>query len=163
MQPGKYIIVAMTYILNKITIRTDNSDTGVAKINELWNDIIAAKLPLLHDNKGRFQPGLSPISQYSNYASDESGEYDLTIMTVCSEFFADMERRVARGQYIKYDISDDIGDIAALTKRAWQFVWTDSESGKIRRAFTYDYESTVPAEYTHDGRAHCYLYIALKK
>lgn len=153
----------MTYILNKITIRTNNSDEGIAKINEVWNDIVVGKLPLLHDSDRRFQPGLSPISQYSNYASDESGEYDLTIMTVRGEFFADMERRVARGQYMKYDVSDDVGDIAALTVRAWQCVWADSESGKIRRAFTCDYESTVPAEYTHDGRAHCYLYIALKK
>ncbi|MCH4239532.1 MAG: AraC family transcriptional regulator, partial [Oscillospiraceae bacterium] len=37
------------------------------------------------------------------------------------------------------------------------------KSGNIRRAFTTDYESSVPAKFTKDGKAHCYLYIAVKK
>ncbi len=32
----------------------------------------------------------------------------------------------------------------------------------LKRAFTIDYESAVPAEYTKEGKAHCYLYIAIR-
>ncbi len=30
------------------------------------------------------------------------------------------------------------------------------------RAFSSDYESSVPVEYTKDGKAHCFLYIAVQ-
>ncbi|MHB9323712.1 AraC family transcriptional regulator, partial [Fusobacterium polymorphum] len=32
----------------------------------------------------------------------------------------------------------------------------------LKRAFTVDYESSVPAEFSNDGKAHCYLYIAIE-
>lgn len=38
----------------------------------------------------------------------------------------------------------------------------EQKSGDIKRAFIVDYESTVSPEYTNDGKAHCYLYIAIE-
>ena len=72
-------------------------------------------------------------------------------MAVTSDFFTQMDEKVKMGQYRKYDEWDENGDLGACTQKA----------GTIRRSFTEDYESTVPAEYTKDGKAHCYLYIAV--
>lgn len=151
----------MAYTLSNITIRTDNSEGGMAKLNEVWRDIVSGKLPLMHDSDGNFLQGLSPISRYSNYESDETGAYDLTIFTVTADFFATMEQKVAAGVFRKYDF--DGADIAEAANKAWVQVYQDKADRVLRRAFTEDYESTVPGEYTKDGRAHCYLYIARKK
>lgn len=151
----------MAYILNEVTIRTNNTEAGLKKIEEIWRDITNGKLPVLFDSEHHFQPGISPISRYSNYASDETGDYDLSILGVTSDFFMQMEQEVSKGRYKKYDVSDDSGDIDICAKKAWETVWNEQKSGQIKRAFSVDYESTVPAEYTKDKKAHCYLYIAV--
>lgn len=151
----------MAYQLNAITIRTNNTADGMKKIEEIWNDVASGKLPLLFDSEHVFRQGISPISMYSNYESDETGEYDLCIMGVTADFFGRLETLVREGHYRKYDVSNDDGDIGICTKQAWGKVWEEQSNGTIKRAFTKDYESTVPAEYTKDGKAHCYLYIAV--
>lgn len=150
----------MEYLLKEIMLRADNSQTGMAKINELWRDIVSGKIPLMYDSAGNFQQGLSPVSKYSNYESDETGEYDLSIFTATAEFFTRMAQKVEAGEYVYYDF--DGVDIKDAANKAWSRVWADKESKKIRRAFTQDYESTVPGEYTKDDKAHCYLYIAVQ-
>ena len=62
----------MAYILREVTIRTNNTTEGTEKINALWRDVSSGKLPLLFDSEGAFRQGISPISRYSNYASDET-------------------------------------------------------------------------------------------
>lgn len=152
----------MAYKLKEVTIRTNNSDVGIEMIGEIWADITSGKLPLLFDSERVFQQGISPISKYSNYSSDESGDYDLTIMAVTADFFKEMELAVSKGLYKKYDEKDEDGDIGVCTRKAWEKVWHDQKSGEIKRSFTEDYESTVPSEYTKDGKSHCYLYIAIQ-
>lgn len=153
----------MAYKLNGVTIRTNNTFDGMKKIEEIWGDITNGKLPILFDSNHNFQQGISPVSKYSNYTIDETGEYDYSILGVTSDFFKQLELQVNKGFYKKFDISDDNGDISVCTKKAWEMVWDDQKNGKIRRAFTTDYESSVPAEYTKDGKAHCYLYIAVQQ
>ena len=85
----------------------------------------------------------------------------MTVMAVTSDFFTQMDEKVKMGQYRKYDEWDENGDLGACTQKAWETVWSQQKDGTIRRSFTEDYESTVPAEYTKDGKAHCYLYIAV--
>ncbi len=152
----------MAYVLNEVTLRTNNSADGMKKIGEVWRDITSGKLPILFDSEHNFRQGISPVSRYSNYAADETGDYDLSILGVTADFFAEMEQKTAAGDFKKYDVSDDNGDIAACTKNAWKKVWADTKSGVIKRSFTRDFESSVPAEYTKDGKAHCYLYIAIE-
>lgn len=151
----------MAYRLNEVTIRTNNAPEGMMKIQEMWNDIVSGALPVLFDSGHQFQPGISPVSKYSGYASDENGDYDFSILGVTADFFREMEEGVERGIYKKYDESDDNGDMAACTRKAWEKVWAEKKEGVLNRAFTVDYESSVPAEYTKDGKAHCYLYIAI--
>lgn len=153
----------MPYTLSGITIRTNNTVEGMKKIDEIWKDVTSGKLPILFDNENNFQPGISPVSRYNNYESDETGDYDLSIIGVTADFFKQIEQEVCKGGYKKYDASDDNGDIGACARKAWGMVWEEQKKGEIKRAFTADYESSVPAEYTKDGKAHCYLYIALQQ
>lgn len=150
----------MSYSFKSVTIRTDNSESGMVKINELWADIMQGKIPLDFIENGKPVKGLSPVSAYSDYDSDEKGKYNLSVITVTVDFFAKMEALVAKGNYYKMDESGDT--ITDCANKAWSKVWQLSQSGELKRAFTVDYESTVPAEYTKDGKAHCYLYIAIK-
>jgi len=149
----------MSYRLCSVTLRTDNSSVGLAAIDSLWEEIQSGKLPLLFDSDGTFIPGVSPVSRYSNYESDALGAYDLTVMAVRSDFFAELERKVKQGLFRKFEAAGD--DCRACAQSAWAQVWAESQSGTCRRAFTEDYESTVPAPYTKDGTCHCYLYISL--
>lgn len=150
----------MAYSFKSVTIRTDNSESGMAKINALWADIMQGKILLDFIENGKPVKGLSPVSSYSDYESDEKGKYNLSVITVTVDFFAKMEALVAKGNYYKIDESGDT--IADCANKAWSKVWQLTASGELKRAFTVDYESTVPAEYTKDGKAHCYLYIAIK-
>lgn len=150
----------MAYSFKSVTIRTDNSESGMAKINELWADILQGKIPLDFIENGAPVKGLLPISAYSDYENDEKGKYNLSIMTVTVDFFGKMEELVAQGKFIKIDENGET--ISDCANKAWSKVWELTASGKINRAFTVDYESTVPAEYTQDGKAHCYLYIGVK-
>lgn len=150
----------MVYTLKEVTIRTNNTPDGVKRIEKLWEDIGTGKLPILFDSKHNFQNDVSPISKYSNYESDENGDYDLTVMGVKSDFFAHLENKVKSGEYKKYEYIDE--NIMASTQNAWKTVWKDQKDGLINRAYKIDYESTVPAEYTKDNKAHCYLWISIK-
>lgn len=150
----------MSYKFNSVTIRTDNSEIGMAKIKELWADIMQGKISLEFVENGKPVNGLFPISSYSDYENNENGKYNLSIMSVTADFFAKMESLVAQGKYIKIDENGET--ITDCANKAWSKVWQLTASGEIKRAFTIDYESTVPAEYTKDGKAHCYLYIAVK-
>ena len=94
----------MTYKLDKITIRLKNTPEGMAKINEIFTDIVSGKIPLLYNSDKEFIEGLAPVSQYSNYESDETGEYDLSIMAVEKNFFEILEKEVQDGKFIKYDV-----------------------------------------------------------
>lgn len=145
----------MAYTLKAVTIRANNSEEGIRKIAELWRDVLTGKLSLLVDR-------IVPISQYSNYESDEKGDYDISIVGVEHNFFEDMEKEVKKGLYKKYEAVDENGSVELCTKKAWENVWNDSHSGVLKRAFSVDYESSVPAEFSKDGKAHCYLYIAVK-
>ena len=145
----------MAYRLKAVTICTNNSKEGIRKIAELWGDVLIGKLPLLSD-------GIIPISQYSNYESDENGNYDISIVGVKHNFFEDIEKEVEKGLYKKYEANDENGNVEICTRKVWKNVWNDTHSGILKRAFTIDYESSVPAEFAKDGKAHCYLYIAVK-
>ena len=84
----------MSYRLKAVTIRTNNSEEGIRKIAELWGDVLTGKLSLLSD-------GIIPISQYSNYESNEKGDYDISIVGVKHNFFEDIEKEVEKGLYKK--------------------------------------------------------------
>ena len=150
----------MAYTLKEVTIRTNNTPDGVKRIEELMRDIGTGKMPIIFDSEHNFQNGISPVLRYSNYESDENRDYDLSVMGVKSDFFVKLENEVKIGGYKKYEYIDE--NIIASTQNAWKKVWKDQKEGLINRAYKIDYESTVPAEYTKDNKAHCYLWISIK-
>jgi predicted transcriptional regulator YdeE len=150
----------MAYLLKNITIRTNNSAEGMKKIEDLWQDIGSGKLPLLFDSEHAFQQDVSPVAKYSNYASDEKGDYDLSIIAAAPDFFQKIEAEVIAGKYKKYDESGD--DISTCARNAWWKVWSEQQSKEVCRAFSEDFECSVPSEFSQDGKAHCILYIAVK-
>lgn len=150
----------MAYTLKEVKIRANNTPEGIRKIEQLWQDVSKGKLPIVFDSENNFQKGISPISKYSNYESDENGNYDLSILGVDSSFFKKLETEVKNGKYKKYESADK--NMLTSTKKAWGTVWKEQKEGTLNRAYKTDYESTVPAEYCKDGKAHCYLYISIK-
>ena len=64
----------MTYRLNKVTIRLKNDAEGIAKISDLFSDIVSGDIPLLFNSDKEFIEGIAPVSVYSNYESGEKGE-----------------------------------------------------------------------------------------
>ncbi len=152
----------MPYQLKELTIRTNNTPDGLAAIAALWADVASGKLPLLFDSEQTVPVGVSLVSKYSNYESDHTGDYDLSLCAVRADFFQDLEQNVAQGLFQKYEESDPDGDLAACTQKAWAQVWAAQAAGRLGRAFTTDFECAVPAAHTKDGSAHCCLYLAVK-
>ena len=143
--------------MKEITIRTNNSVEGIKKIEKLWQDVMSGSTPLdLTENTVL-------ISKYSNYASSECGDYDLSILAVDCDFIQQLEKGYTEGKYKKYDFCSEDTDVATNTKAAWQQVWTDTQEGCIKRSYIEDYECTIPADYSQDHNAHCLLYISIEK
>ncbi|BDR59092.1 hypothetical protein [Xylocopilactobacillus apicola] len=144
----------MTYNLKSVTIRANND--RMTEIDELWQDIMTGKIPLLFDQSQEIRKGIFPIARYSNYESDETGDYDLSIMAVTPEFISQLDD----DKYQKYDVvAENIGECA---KQAWTAVWQDSQKGVIKRSFTQDYEVSLTPQTSGDGQFHCLLFIAVK-
>ena len=121
----------MTYRLNKVTIRLKNDAEGIVKISELFSDIVSGDIPLLFNSDKEFIEGIAPVSVYSNYESDETGEYDLSVIAVEKKFFKTLEKEVLEGKFIKYDVAGD--DVLTCAQNAWEQVWQDQRNGKIKR------------------------------
>ncbi|WP_416326359.1 hypothetical protein [[Eubacterium] hominis] len=150
----------MSYYLKEVTIRSDNTLEGLKKIEELWKAVMDGSLPILCDSEHQMRQGILPVACYSNYASDETGAYDLGIMAVDPSFFQTMEELVAAKQYRKYEAIDE--DIDVCTKKVWEMVWQDSKNQRIQRTFTKDYEISMPIAFSEDGKAHCTLFISIR-
>lgn len=143
--------------MKEITIRTNNSIEGINKIEKLWQDVMSGKTSLI------LTENTVLISKYSNYASNENGDYDLSILAVDCDFIQQLEKECSDGKYKKYDLCSENTDIAANTKEAWQQVWADTQEGRIKRSYSEDYECTIPADYSQDHKLHCLLYISIEK
>ncbi len=150
----------MSYLLKQVTIRTNNSNEGIEKINQLWQDISTGKMPVLFDNEGNYHQEIIPVSKYSNYDNNENGMYDLSIMGIDLSFFNVLEEKVSNGFYLKFEETGET--IAQATAYAWQRVWEMTATGKLKRIYTEDYESSILPQYSKDNKAHCVLYIAVK-
>ena len=70
----------MTYKLDKVTIRLKNDVEGIDKIREIFTDIVSGEIPLLFNSDKELIESIAPVSEYSNYESDETGEYDLSVI-----------------------------------------------------------------------------------
>lgn len=139
----------MSYRLREVVLEDGDG------IEELWEDIVSGRLPLLFDSSGRPRKGLSPVTCYAH--SVKAGETQ-SVLAVTADFFRRLNEETEQGRYRRFDARDVNGDTATCAHRAWEQV---RRAGFRPKPDAVDYESTVPPEYTRDGAAHTYLYIAL--
>jgi predicted transcriptional regulator YdeE len=124
-----------------IQIRTSNSRemSGLGQIGALWQQFfsegIAAEIP------NRTGPDLYAV--YSNYASDENGEYDYLLGAPVASIASLPQgltfATIATGEYAV--LTTDKGPVVPVLQAAWKRIWSLSPSdlgGK--RAFIADYE-----------------------
>lgn len=100
------------------------------------------------------------VSTYSNYEKNEKSKYDLSIISVSNSFLNSIENLVIEGRYIK--IVENGETVSESTTKAWKKVWDMTYRGEICRLFTTDYEKVISLQHSVDGKAHCYLYIAVR-
>lgn len=146
----------MSYILKEVVLRTNNTPEGMEKISQLWGDILTKKISLLPENKNELL-----ISKYSNYESDENGEYDLTIMRRELKFLLKLDERVKNREFIKYEEIDD--NIENCARKVWNRVWKDKKNNKLDRAYIEDYQLDILSIFSQDGKCHSILYISIKE
>lgn len=137
-------------------MRTNNTPEGMEKISQLWGDILSKKISLLPENKNELL-----ISKYSNYESDENGEYDLTIMRRELKFLLKLDERVKNREFIKYEEIDD--NIENCARKVWNRVWEDKKNNKLNRVYIEDYQLDILPIFSQDGKCHSILYISVKE
>jgi predicted transcriptional regulator YdeE len=122
-------------------VRTNNADeaSGHGKIGPLWQRFYA-------ENLGAQIPDRADSSRmvvYSDYASDEKGDYDYLLgarVTSVDHLLAGMSwKRVEPGPYAV--VLTERGQMPAVLKTAWSRIWrmSPTEIGG-KRAFVTDYE-----------------------
>lgn len=139
-------------VLAGLKARTSNASPEMgAVIGGLWqkffNEGVYAAIPNKKNAKA--------IGLYSNYASDQTGEYDIS---VCCEV-EQAERLpegvtaivIPEGKYAKFEIQ---GHMEKAVREHWEKLWEMD----LPRAFTYDFE-----EYQNDDmeNAIIHIYISL--
>lgn len=148
----------MAYQLEAVTMTVDMSPESMADVTAVWGDIASGKLPLLCRSDGTPVPGLSPVTEYVEYAGVLDGKpYTMTIRTVKPDFFADLARKTESGEFRLFENAADT--IEKCSAAAWEMAQAAEATGDLDIDYSYAVESTVPAEYTEDGQAHCYLYV----
>lgn len=102
-------------------MQTEMRPERMADVTALWADIASSRLPLLHKSDGSFMPGLSPVTEYIDYAGVLAGEpCTMRIRTVGPEFYAELKEKVVSNELRLYeDAADSIG---GCTEAAWRQV-----------------------------------------
>ena len=90
------------------------------------------------------------------------GRISYSIIAVESSFFGKIEQKVLSGEFYKIETSSSTESEQVCAKNAWTIAKEKEANGLIKRSYTEDFESSVPKEYTKDGKAHCYLYLGIK-
>ena len=148
----------MSYRLDTVAMEVDMSPESMAQVTELWNDIASGKLPLLFTSDGKFIEGASPITEYIDYVGVNSNQpYTMQVRVVESDFFRNLNEKTAAGEFVLFEDSADT--IPECSAGAWEKARAQETDGRLRIDYSYAIESTVPPEYTKDGKAHCYLYV----
>ncbi len=145
----------MSYTLKEVTIRTDNSEEGLARISELWGDVFSGKLPVIEN-------GMVPVARYANYSKTDPLTYDFTILGwYPSVIRALNSEAVDTRRFIHFSTCANC-EIKAI-KEAWDLVRAAEANGSIKRAYANDYEITTrPDDADIDKPYWCELYISVE-
>ena len=124
-----------------IQIRTNNARelSGQGPIGALWSRLFAENLPSQIPNRA----GESIFAVYSNYASDENGDYDYLLgcpVSTIDNIPAGMTyAAIPTGDYAVF--TSDTGPVVEVVQATWKHIWSlaPDELGR-KRAFLTDYE-----------------------
>jgi predicted transcriptional regulator YdeE len=122
-------------------VRTNNDRemSGDGEIGKLWGRFMQQKLAAQIPDR----VGHTLIAVYSDYASDEKGDYSYLLgapVPSVDDLPSGLAyRRIRRGAYAV--INTDRGDVTQVVPAAWHLIWamTPEQLGG-RRAFAEDYE-----------------------
>lgn len=140
-----------------ITDRTNNGDPDVGeKISQLWQRFYTEAV--LTQIRHRIND--TALGIYTDYASDEKGDYTVMTAFEVSEASHDqglLETKVIKGgKYAKFVIKDEQEQVFSKVAGAWQVIWQMD----LPRLFAADFEA-----YHLDPKGICevHIYISLKE
>ena len=124
-----------------VQIRTNNAAelSGQGKIGALWGRLFAEQLP----SQIPHRVSDSIFAVYSNYASDENGDYDYLLGCPVSSIEAIPAgmtyAAIPTGDYAVF--TSETGPVVEVVQSAWKHIWhlAPDELGR-KRAFNTDYE-----------------------
>lgn len=135
-----------------IEVRTSNEREMTAEgvIGRQWErfmkENLAARIPQKAEAK--------PVAVYSDYASDENGEYNYLLgarVSAIPEIPAGMAvRNVPTGRYAVF--TSDAGPAAKVVPETWKRIWAEPRTAQYTRNYRADFE-----KYREDGRVEIYI------
>lgn len=137
-----------------ISIRTDNSEAGKAKIKMLWQKFYQEKI--LEKIPDKVSDEIFAI--YTNYEKDETKAYNFIIG---AKVFDNSKAPIGMVSHTipeqKYAIFDAFGTMPQALIKSWQEIW----KAKIERKFSSDFE--IHNEYSNQGdESEIEIYISVK-
>lgn len=116
-----------------ITLRTDNSEAGFAKIQQHWGAFFQQGVP----KQLGVEPGTEICEAYFDYVSDANGAYTLLLGARLSPSTPPMSdgltvRHFDAGRYARFHIDDP-----NAIRRVWQHIWSRTD---LNRAYACDFE-----------------------
>lgn len=142
MEPKKVEIAEQIEVYG-LQIRTNNKNEfnpKTAKIMGLWENFHSTTLVSQLTEKDPFIYGI-----YSNYQSDENGEYSVTAginsNNVSSNDQGLKEVIIQPGHYLVFEAR---GELPGAIIETWQYIWKYfSDSSSPKRKFTADFEKYI--------------------
>ncbi len=136
-----------------LNIRTNNNDPNMGnEIGELWKQFFEQGVFAAIKNKVNERS----IGLYSNYESDFTGDYDMTVACEVSDNKeipnGTVVKTIPTGKYAKFIVR---GDMQKAVYEFWQKLWNMD----LERSYTCDFEEYVNAD---AANAEIHIYIALK-
>jgi predicted transcriptional regulator YdeE len=135
-----------------IEVRTSNARemTPDGVIGPQWErfakENLAARIPRKAEPK--------PTTVYSDYASDENGEYNYLLgakVSAIGEIPAGMVvRNVPTGRYAVF--TSEPGPAAKVVYETWKRIWAEPRTPEYTRSYRADFE-----KYLEDGRVEIYI------
>lgn len=144
----------MSYRFDEISVKVSDDEEGFEKINEIYGDIFAGKIPLMHDNKRKLDEDLFPLGQYEKY---KENEYVFKVFADALDCLFQIHKWINYG-----DIELFEGEGSTIDKARRDAREKLNKDTTIKRVFRNDFECIIPKKDSKDGKVHCELYVGIE-
>ncbi len=128
-------------IINKIRTNNFNDERVIQKITDMWKGALTE----LSNHEG------NTYGLYYEYESDYKGDYTLGVAIEGKDESSIVIPHDTQHEVFKVNTDEEQGIF-----NTWNEIWKKEEEGKLKRAYTYDFEKYYP-----DGNID--IYIAVKE